>query len=362
MEGPRAPTEKELPQVLEFLNSNLRPNTNWSIANEYPTALSTSNLGNIRIITEGNKVLSHAVLKPLIVKTPAVMFKVAAIGSVVTDNQRRGQGLSHQILKECLNEAQRQDCDIAVLWTNLYDFYRKLDFELAAYEESVVLEQEFTVNTQGLKFIKGTQVSAEAVHRLYAQHTVGSVRSIEDIRKFLNIPNTALYTAWDAQGQLTAYAVEGKGADLTGYIHEWGGSVSKLLCLFSWIRKEKKAPVTIIMGQHSLNLLSALQALPGSVHNEGYLGMIKLINEEPLFNKIKRAARSVGISDLVLEKVDSNYRIGCGTDVVEFTDQKDMVRAIFGPLPEIPNLKPETIKTLERVLPVNLWIWGWDSI
>ncbi len=362
MDGPRAPKENELPKVLEFLNTNLRPNSNWSIASEYPTALSPSNIGNIRIITEGNTVLSHAVLKPLIIKTPAIVFKVGAIGSVVTDTQRRGQGLSQQILKECLAEAERQECDVALLWTNLYDFYRKLNFELAAFEESIVLDKEFNANSSSLKFMQDTHVSAEAIHRLYNQHTVGSVRNVADVRKFLSIPNTLLYTAWDAQGQLTAYAVEGKGADLNGYIHEWGGSVSNLLALFSWIRKEKKTPFTIILGQHSLNLITALKAIPGATHNEGYLGMIKMTREKQLFGKIKRAARSLGIADLVLEKIDEQYRLGVGTDVIEFTDEKDMVRAIFGPLPEIPNLKPETMKTLEKVLPVNLWIWGWDSI
>ena len=362
MDGPRAPKEAELPTILDFLNSNLRPGSTWSIANEYPTALTPSNIGNIRIITEGNRVLSHAVLKPLIIKTPAIIFKVGAIGSVVTDSERRGHGLSQQILKECLAEAYRQDCDVAVLWTNLYDFYRKLNFELAAYEESIVIDKEFTANTQGLRFLKGTNVSAEAIHRLYAQHTVGSVRNIEEIRKFLSIPNTLLYTAWDSQGQLAAYAVEGKGADLNGYIHEWGGSVSKLLALFSWIRREKKQAFTVILGQHSLNLISTLKAIPGTIHNEGYLGMIKLVREEQLFGKIKRAARSIGIADLVLDKSGDNYRIGIGNDVIQFPDEKDMVRLIFGPIPEIPNLKPETITALERVLPVNLWIWGWDSI
>lgn len=366
MEGPRAPTERELPQVLEFLNMQLRPNASWSIANEYPTALAPSNLGNIRIITEGNEVLSHAVLKPLIIKSPTIIFKVAAIGSVVTNSNHRGQGLSLKILDECLSEAKKQDCDIAMLWTNLYDFYRKVNFELGGYEESIIIEQEFTASptktTMPLRFMKGTNISAESIHRLYNQHTVGTFRTVDEIRKYLMIPNTTLYTAWDIQGNLAAYAAEGKGADLTDYIHEWGGSVSKLLELMSWIRKEKKKPFTIILAQHSLNLLSALKNIKGTIHNEGYLGMIKIVNEESLFSKIRKASRTVGISDFVLEKQNEKYRIGIGQDLIEFNDEKDLVRILFGPLPEIPNLKSETIKTLQRFLPVPLWIWGWDSI
>jgi len=362
MDGPRAPTEREFPRVLEFLNSNLRPNANWSIASEYPTALTEANLNNIRIITEGDEVLSHSVIKPLIIRSPTIMYKVAAIGSVVTDNTRRGQGLSSQILNECTQEAQKQECDIAMLWTNLYDFYRRLDFELAGFEESVVIEKEFAADLHNLRFIKGTKISAESLHRLYCQHSVGSVRTVEDIRKYLTIPNTCLYTAWDGHGQLVAYAVEGKGADLSGYIHEWGGAVSKLMALFSWMRSEKQAPFTIILAHHSLNLLSALRSIPGALHNEGYLGMIKLINEQQLFAKVHRAARTVGIPNLILQKTATGYALGVGQDSVEFTDQKDMVRILFGPLPEIPHLAPQTMDTLERILPLPLWIWGWDSI
>ena len=40
MEGPRQPLEKEYAEILNFLKQELRPNTQWSVASEYPTALS----------------------------------------------------------------------------------------------------------------------------------------------------------------------------------------------------------------------------------------------------------------------------------------------------------------------------------
>jgi len=362
MEGPRAPTSQEWNTVVNFLNQHLRPNGQWSIAHEYPTAITPTNLGNVRIIAEGGKVLSHAVLKPLILRSPATLLKIGAVGSVVTDPAHRGQGLSSQILQACLAEAQNQDCDIAVLWTNIYDFYRRLDFELAGAEDSVVLQDEFVIPTQGLKMMKGNAVSPEAIHRLYSQHTVGSVRTVEDIRKFLSIPQSTLYTAWDAQGQLAAYAVEGKGIDLSGYLHEWGGSVSKLLSLFAWIRQEKKSPITVICGRQSRNLVSALKTLPGSVHNEGYLGMIKIVKMDQLLQKIHKMAKSLGLPNLVLEHREDGFHLGVGENVVQFPDEKDLVRVIFGPFPEIPFLTPPTVAALERILPLPVWIWGWDSI
>src|SRR5690349_20534726 len=102
MEGPRTPNEAELPHVLDFLNQKLRNEASWSIAAEYPTAFSRHNLHNMRIIADEGKVLSHAVLKPFIIKSPHVIFKVGAIGSVVTDDGHRGQGLSTQVLNDCI--------------------------------------------------------------------------------------------------------------------------------------------------------------------------------------------------------------------------------------------------------------------
>ena len=68
MEGPRSPQENELPLVLDFLNKKLRNEAAWSIAAEYPTAFSSNNLHNMHIIADEGAVLSHAVMKPLIIK------------------------------------------------------------------------------------------------------------------------------------------------------------------------------------------------------------------------------------------------------------------------------------------------------
>lgn len=362
MEGPRPPKEAEYSQVLSFLNQALRPDAQWSLASEYPTALSLSNLNNIRIITEDQKVVSHAVIKPLIIKTPLAILKVAAIGSVVTDTDHRNQGLSTKILQECLAEASRQECDIAMLWTDLYEFYHKMDFELAGTEMSYVIEQEFAASSANLRYMKTSQVSAESLYRLYNQHTVSSVRTAEDIRKFIQIPQTTVHTLWDSHNQLVAYGIEGKGADLTNYIHEWGGSVSALMDLFSHIRKEKGNSFTVISPAHALNLNQKLKQLPGVIVNQGFLGMIKIINEESFFQKVKKAARSLGQQDFVLERRGNEVLFGLANDIIAITDPKDLVRILFGPAIDIPHLQVSTQQTLSKLLPLPLWVWGWDSI
>ncbi|MES2965193.1 MAG: GNAT family N-acetyltransferase [Bdellovibrionota bacterium] len=364
MDGPRAPLETELPHVVRFLDQNLRPKGTWSITSEYPLAFAESNRNNIRIITDKDEVLSHAVVRPMIVKTPAGLFKIAGLGSVVTSTQHRNQGLSTQIIESCLQASKAHGCDFAILWTNLYDFYRKLDFELAGSENSVLLDRDIVGGEPNLKFMDSNKVAPEAIHRLYSQHTVTSLRTVSETREYLQIPNSRVYTAWDSTGQLKAYAIEGKGADLDGYVHEWGGNVPALLSLFAHIRKAQNRSITIIIPSHSQNLIRAFNER-GLRLNEGFLGMIKILNTANLFGKIKRHARAIGVSDLVLEQQGDKFYIGAGQNVFSTDSERDLVRLIFGPQKARdihPGFGEETAATMEQVLPIQMWIWGWDSI
>lgn len=361
----RAPTPEEYKGLVKFLDENLRPQNQWSIASEYPTALNQENIHNLRIITEGSQVLSHAALKTHIIKTPAAILKAGAIGSVVTHDKYRNQGLSRLVLNECLDLAKKQDCDFAILWTNLHDFYQKIGFALAGYEISLTIDENFKVKKDPqYKFLKSPNVDPVALHKLMGQHTVITFRNPDEVRKYLNIPNSSVYTLWEPNGALGAYCVEGKGADLGGYIHEWGGGVSKILQLLKFIQEDQKRTLTIIAPQHASNLIDQCEE-NGSQKTQGFVGMIKLINEEAFFKKIHRHARAdLGITDLVLEKVGDEYKIGTTAQYLTSKDPVDIIPIIFGPrkFSDIKGFEPETAKTLEKIFPMPFWLGGWDSI
>lgn len=345
MEGPRAPSEGEFAKVVDFLDHQLRKDYNWSIAKEYPTALAKTNVHNMRIIADGESILSHAVLKPLLVKTPHMILKVAAIGSVVTNEQHRGHGLSTQIINSCLEEARKQSCDLAVLWSGIPDFYQKLGFKLAGFEESYVIDRPLKSTATQLQFKKGPQVAPEALLRLYQQQTVTTHRTVDDMRKFLQIPNSQVYTAWGPQGTLEAFAVEGKGADLTDYVHEWAGNVSALIALFNWIFSQKQKGFVLITPKHSNNL--RLQLLNQEVsHNSGFLGMIKILNLDSVLAKVVKAQAALG---------------GNPINLSGFTHD-ELVEILFGPWNETitGRLPIEAVKT--GLFPLRFWLGGWDSV
>ncbi len=364
MEGPRAPTTSEFGDLVKFLDTNLRNQSGWSVVDEYPTALTLQNIHNFRIMRDQEKILSNAVIKPTIIKTRRGLLKVGCLGSVVTSEQHRNQGLSQTVLIDCLESIKSQGCDIAILWTNLYDFYRKLGFELAGGEVSLLIDKPLTVPPTTLKIIQNNKSDTQALFRLYSQHSVSSIRTLDEFEKYLKIPNSRLYTAWTPEGKLEAYAVEGKGVDLQGYIHEWGGTVDGLVALIAHMRIQFGKPVTVISPSHAQGLIRRLEEM-GIKRVEGFLGMIKITNPFGLFAKVIRNARQEwGITNFIMDYREGAYYYGVGDNLFRTEHEGDIVRLLFGPQKpsQIHDAGPEVNAVLDKILPWEMWIWGWDSV
>jgi len=362
----RSPQTHEFNDVVDFLNTHLRENTAWGINTEYPTALTPSNIHNMSIITDDEdeqKIISHALLKPIITKTPHAIYKIGAIGSVVTAPEYRNQGLSSLNMQNCLTKATEQKCDLVVLWTDKQDFYRKFGFELAGFENTYVFEHELPSQTINTKFIKGTQIDPQAILKLYSQHSVGSVRTIDDMYQFMKIPNAQVFTAWSNTNQLLAYAVEGKGADLQSFIHEWGGQVSALIDLVSYMVKTEAKNYHLMVPQHSTNLRTTLDNMNVFCH-KGFLGMIRIHEFDSIAAKVKKAFRAEGLEQIVLEKQNGQIIFGYGTDLYTLDHDADLVRILFGPtqIEDLTFIQPNTREILTKALPLPIWVWGWDSI
>ena len=114
---------------------------------------------------------------------------------------------------------------------------------------------------------------------------------------------------------------------------------------------------------HSYNLKKHLETMTNTSH-QGFLGMIKFVNLDSVLNKVKKAFRAEGFEHIVLEKQDDQIVFGYGTDLYTIKNESDLTRLLFGPLKttDLDFMKPETQLKLATLLPLPLWIWGWDSI
>lgn len=362
---PKRPNASEWGPISQFLNQELRSDIKWSLHDEYPLAFDEKNRGNIRIISDGQEILSHAVLKPTLIKTPYHLFKVGFLGSVVTSEKHRGNGYSKEVINSCLEASDAQGCDFTILWTNLFDFYSKLGFEVAGSEVALQMNAKFSPKeNDGIKILNTPNVSPQALLRIYNKHSLRTLRTEQDVSRYLKIPNSSVYTAWNkATNELEAYCIVGKGADFGGFIHEWGGKVSSLLTLTKHIVDDTKKTIHLITPPQCTNLIRQAEEC-GATQHIGVLGMIKLVNPLNFAKKINKGARSMGYDAFVFDYRDGIYYFGYGSEIYQTDSDQDIVRLVFGPLTpgQIHPFSPQALEALNDIFPIPFWVWGWDSI
>lgn len=359
-----APSWGDRIQLFHFLNENLRPDSNWSIEEEYPLFFQETNFENLRVAYHGDQIVAHAGVRFFIVKTHFGLVKIAAIGSVVTHSSFRSQGLSQTLLQQLCDKAYLEGADIAILWTDLHDFYRKIGFELAGSELTIELNADFSVpSSPQHNYLLDQKVSSEALLKPFLKHSVNSLRKVTDIDRYLRIPNSRIHSVWDKTNKLLAYAIEGKGADLQGYVHEWGGDTSALMALFSQVRQKSESTLRILVSPHHQNLLRQLKDHSGEEY-QGCLCMMKWIDPDRMFRKLNVYAAQMGVKNFNLSREDQLYKLQVGSSLFQTDHGTDFIPLLFGPTrpSDFAMFDAESVDQLSRVFPLPFWIWGWDSV
>jgi hypothetical protein len=92
--------------------------------------------------------------------------------------------------------------------------------------------------------------------------------------------------------------------------------------------------------------------------------MIKILNHAGLYSKLQRYARNIGVADFTLERQGNFTYIGAKENIFKTDSDTDVIRLIFGPFKasQIHGFDKPTAEILEAVLPIPMWVWGWDSI
>ena len=92
--------------------------------------------------------------------------------------------------------------------------------------------------------------------------------------------------------------------------------------------------------------------------------MIKVLNPGSFLTKIKKYVRGMGVEEVVLEAREGKFYLGYKQEIFSTDTDSDLVRLIFGPLKasELHPFDKATSETFEKIFPIPMWIWGWDSV
>lgn len=214
------------PRFLEFLQQGMRPHGGRTrVAEDFPVALGPGNLHGLWGIWEGDDLLSGLAFLVRDVVTGAGSLAVAGLGSVVTREDRRGEGLSGRLQAAVLAELTRQGVPLAVLWTDRPDLYARRGFRAAGWEHHAGIGGPVLdgFRSPGTTCRPYEPRDLTAVVALYGRHPLRTLRAPDDHAALYGMPGTRGLVLEDGHGRVAAYAFAGKGEDFPDYVAEWGG-------------------------------------------------------------------------------------------------------------------------------------------
>jgi GNAT superfamily N-acetyltransferase len=273
-------------------------------------------------VWDGTALVSCAGVRLANLRVPTGSLEVALIGAVATASSHRGAGLASRTVSLAVEWARERGAAMALLWGAETALYERLGFELCGMQTRVPLSElelgpairDFSSITLG----RGWLPSLMGGLRMR-----GSGLRLSDKDESWIEAHRGVDWYWLGDPEAPqAYAAIGRGIDLQGLVHEWGGdSHEALKNLLQLVRMEHTEAQLLT----SPNLLAAWQ-----------LGAVQAPTE------FLCMARSL---DVVKLTHGFGIKLPAG-DPFLTTPNVAVCRKLFGPS--------------ENALP--LWIWGLDAV
>jgi predicted N-acetyltransferase YhbS len=320
-------------QTISLIERSLQYSKHNSYAVDFYPLVAKRNHSNCHvIINEKDRVVAHIgfILKKIVASNSSI--PVVLIGGVCVDKDYQGKGITHQFFQHLIQHYRKSNA-LAVLWSDLNDFYEKLDF----YEcgeiiqtGTMPLEPATLVDFQYREWSRLTTDEINILDKLRAIAAPKSMllrRDEADWNDIKMINSCKLYMSKDS------YFTMNKGQDLNGIIHEFGTKD-----IDAFINRFKNYKLWLYHSD-----FTSVQA-----HQKLYAGLFS-IGDHQLFKELVFDLSEKEIASLeILSHNQILYSIGKESTQVSC---KEFFRSLFGPdkKTQFKNYKSLIISGLESV-------------
>ncbi len=267
--------------------------------------------------------------------------RIAIIGAVATDPLWRGMGLASRLISLSVDWARDKGASLVVLWSSEQNLYRRHGFELCGAQMEVPLAQMQITETPAEQVYRGWNYK---LFELVRERRGGLILGDKDRGWFEGHKNVEWMYVGSSDSP-KAYVAVGRGVDMNGIIHEWGGETKGLLSLLQFLKSNSPNLKFLCSPFHMEEL-----GIPVPKSKLESLCMAKILDPEKLVENFfpKR--------DLTIQFkwVKDHWQIWNGLQISgTFTDQ-ELTKVILG--------SPHD-KGYERsgLFPLPLWVWGLDA-
>ncbi len=259
--GPRPVRVEDLPLVRQLLDDVFRRSRgvlDQSQLTDFPLVFSPNNLVNCRLIAEDGLVVSHAALWPRELICDSQRFKAAVVVSVATHPSYRLRGYAAALMRSLHDQLHHQSYDLAILWTAVPDFYRKLGWQLAVPRGVMVeLDTKCTARIPVSEYQclpLDVSLHLDQLLEIYDQNPIRLARNRNQAEQLLSLPKVPVWVATRA-GRVFAYVCHGRAVNKRG-VAEYGGELAGVLALLRHIvaslSEGESLPLLIYHTRHDL--------------------------------------------------------------------------------------------------------------
>lgn len=240
MEEARPVRPEELGQTLALVNKVFRNGVDQDMSTDYPLVFAPGNLDNLRVVSEGGSIFSHAAMARRELREHGCALPVSMICAVATDPERRRRGAASRIMEDTVEAMAARGDAFGLLWTGpARDFYRRLGWEVVgsngwAYQVEPRLAGRFEQPQHVRPFQAGTDL--ERIIEIHEAQPRRLTRTRTEYRALLGLPKSEVWVA-EEQGRVEGYLVVARAYNKSGVV-EWGGTPEALSSLLARVLPE----------------------------------------------------------------------------------------------------------------------------
>jgi GNAT superfamily N-acetyltransferase len=351
-------TEKDA--ALRLMESVLRDGR--PMAAEYPLVFEADAPGHVEIVEHDGEAASTCAWIARTLVAGSTRVPAALVGSVATAAEHRGKGLGTVALQRATNAAAADGAAISLLWADDPAWYQERGWVPFGSENIFVVEEAnafLLPDPVGIRPIEARDHAA--VHALYEEHASRVERTRAETAAMLAVPGMDAYVC-EHDGKITGYACMGRGEDLDGVVHEWGGSPEGVLPIVNrlWMESEGKRERLFMMIPDTEADFLAYFRFVRSNGAKGILAMAKLGDVEAIARTIEAATPD----DVTVTAIRENaVEVTGPSGSIVLTDH-EILLAICPPRGDrrVTDVVESEVGVALPELPLKPFVWGLDSI
>lgn len=264
-----------------------------------PLVLAMRDERNLMTVEAGDEVVSACAVLERTFVVDGEHLRVGLIGAVSTAAAHRGRGFASRLLEAAERELAARGCALALLWAEDPRFYHLRGWRPIGAEDDYLLPPMLSPRLPRVVARDARAGDAARLHELAGAHPTRVERTREEMQALLGCRGMRVRVALDGE-RITAYTCCGRGRDLRGVVHEWGGVEDDVLGLLALELAELDGgmPGLFVMAPADAHGLRARLAALDVAPIRGILGLGKVLDRRTLAELLLRRVQPAGRVEL----------------------------------------------------------------